>query len=107
MSTFAQNLQIYDPENPTGTPFLLQGPLGTEFNTLADVINAIVNILFPIALIVAFVIVVKSGFDLSRSMGDPAAIKKAQAHITNAVVGIILLALSYWLAQIAVRFFFP
>lgn len=113
MSFIAQALKIQDPQLTGTSPFTLQGPLptdttGTEkFSDIASVINAIVNILFPIALFIAFLLLVQAGFNLSRSMGDAGEVKKAQSRITNIVVGLILLAISYWLAQIATRLFFP
>ena len=106
MSFIAQSLEIIDPENTGGVRKILTGPV-SQFNTLGDIINAVLNILFPLAILIAFVLIVKAGFDLSRSMGDPGVVKKAQAQITNAVIGIILLAVSYWLAQLTTRIFFP
>ncbi|MCR4326139.1 MAG: hypothetical protein NUV52_00600 [Candidatus Roizmanbacteria bacterium] len=106
MSLIAQSLEIIDPESTGGVKKILTGPV-SQFNTLGDIINAVLNILFPLAILIAFVLIVKAGFDLSRSMGDPGVVKKVQAQITNAVIGIILLAVSYWLAQLTTRIFFP
>jgi len=106
MKLLAQTLNIINPD-VTGnvTPSLsISGP--TSFETIADVVNAVLQFLFPLALVIAFVYLVWAGFDLIQSMGNPEGMKKAQAKITNAVLGLVLLGISYWLAQIVVRIFF-
>jgi hypothetical protein len=84
----------------------IQGPLGTKFDSVADIINVVLSYLFPIALIIFFIYLLYGGFTLASNLGNPEAFKKANARITNAVVGIILLAISYWAAKIIYGVFF-
>lgn len=100
----AQELQI--------SGYQIQGPLPTDaatgvssFNTVGDVLNVVLKALFPLALFVVFVYILWAGFDMARSMGNADLVKKARARITNAVIGIIILSISYWLAQIAKQIF--
>lgn len=106
----AQQLQIIDPDNLNASPATVQGPLptdGPQYNTLADVLNPILKIVFPLMLVVAFLLIVWAGFDLARSFGNPEALKKAQARLTNIIIGLVLLAMSYWLAGLVKSIFFP
>ena len=89
----------------------MQGPLPTtgagqvRFNTIADIVNASLQIIFPLAGILVFLYLVWAGFDMVTSLGNADKIKKSTAKITNAIIGLVLLALSYWLAKIAVQMF--
>jgi len=85
--------------------FTLNGPLPAQFNTIGDVVSVVLKAVFPLALFILFVYLLWSGFDMARSWNSPELIKKAKARITNSIIGIILLALSYWLAQIATKIF--
>lgn len=103
----AQTLKIINPDLPTEeqTPSLtIVGK--TNFNTLADVVNAVLKFLFPLALVIAFLYFILAGWDLVQSMGNPEGMKKAQSKMTNAVIGLLLLGISYWMAQILIRIFF-
>ena len=93
----AQSLQI-GGQNITG-------PV-TKFNNLADIINAVLGIVFPLALFALFVFLLWSGFDMVRNLGNPKLVESAKMRITNAIIGIILLAVSYWLSEIVIDIFF-
>lgn len=105
----SQAIQIVDPTENSGTPAVINGPLptGTQYNTLADIINPILKYVMPIALLIAFILLVWAGFELVRSFGNPEALKKASARLTNVIIGLILLAFSYWLAGFVASIFFP
>ncbi|MCR4329810.1 MAG: hypothetical protein NUV65_04685 [Candidatus Roizmanbacteria bacterium] len=102
----AQTLNIIDPDVTGNVTPSLSISGRSNFNTIADLVNAVLHFLFPLALFIAFVYFVWAGWDLIQSMGNPEGMKKAQAKITNAVLGLILLGISYWMAQIVVRIFF-
>lgn len=83
----------------------INGPV-TKFNNITDIINASLKLVFPIALFILFVVLLWSGFDMVRNLGNAKLVESAKARITNALVGIILLAISYWAAQIIFTIFF-
>lgn len=85
--------------------FTINGPLPAQFTTIGSVVSAVMRAVFPIALFILFVYLLWAGFDMARSWNSPELIKKAKARITNSIVGILLLGLSYWLAQIATKIF--
>ncbi|MFA6005395.1 MAG: hypothetical protein WC775_02815 [Patescibacteria group bacterium] len=91
--------------NGTQGSFTLNGPLPAKFATIGDVVTVVMQAVFPLALFVLFIYLLWSGFDMARSWNSPELIKKAKSRITNSIVGIIMLALSYWLAQIATKIF--
>ncbi len=98
MNFLAQSLKISGYE--------IKGPLPAgKFDTTGDVVNALIKIIFPVALFVLFLYLMMAGFDLTRSMGNPEGFKKAKSKMTNAIVGFILLAVSYWMAEIARNIF--
>ena len=102
----AQTLNIIDPDATGNITPIMSISGRTSFNTIADLVNAILKFLFPLALVIAFVYFVWAGWDLVQSMGNPEGMKKAQAKMTHAVLGLVLLGISYWMAQIIVRIFF-
>ena len=85
----------------------IEGPLdSTRFDSVSDIINEVMVIIFPLALFILFIYLLWAGVDLARNLGNPETIKKAKARITNAVIGIILLAISYWIVEILTKIFF-
>lgn len=102
MRTLAQSLNIGGQQ--------IQGPLSqsskaSELSTVGGIVNTFLNYLFPIALFILFIYLVWSGFDIAKSMGNPEELKKAKTKLTNAIIGMILLGVSYWAAEIAVKIF--
>ena len=80
------------PENQTGLQkFTGKAP--------ADIVNSLVQYLFVIAGLILLFLLIFGGFELMTSAGDPEKIKKAQAKITSAIVGFLIIFLSYWIAQ--------
>lgn len=68
--------------------------------TIGEIISAILPYIFVIAGLILFFLLISSGFELLTSAGNPESQKKAQAKLTNAIVGFIIIFLAYWLAQI-------
>jgi len=83
----------------------IKGPID-KFDSLGEVINELLKFLYPIALFIFFIYLLWAGLDLARNLGNPEIIKKAQSRIVNAVVGLILLAISYPLVKIIIDIFF-
>jgi len=68
--------------------------------TLGEIISALLPYIFAIAGIILFVFLVMGGFGLLTSGGDPEKAKNAQARITSALIGFLIIFLAYWLTQI-------
>jgi len=67
--------------------------------SIGDVISSFLSYLFIFAGIGLLVYLVLGGFKLMTSAGDPKAIQSGKSMITNAVVGFIIIFISYWLVQ--------
>lgn len=68
--------------------------------TLGGIISAFLPHLFIGAGLFLFVYLIIGGFELLTSAGNPETIAKAKGKITHALVGFIIIFVSYWLIQI-------
>ncbi len=91
------------------TESLLQSPNLQNMNRLflpgnAGNVGAIINLVLPYVFIIAGLILlfflIAGGFQLMTSPGDEKAVASAKAKITNALIGFLLLFVSYWIVQI-------
>jgi hypothetical protein len=64
------------------------------------IISALLPYLFVIAGLILFGAIIASGFQLLMSAGNPESTKKAQGCLTHAVIGFVIIFVSYWLIQI-------
>lgn len=76
--------------------------LHTEDGSLnpSGVINRALNLLFPLAGIALFVMIVWGGFEMLTGAAKKQALDSGKQRITAALIGFTLLFASYWLAQI-------
>jgi ABC-type Fe3+ transport system permease subunit len=76
---------------------------GKETNPAIDIIRTAANIIAIIAGIGAVIMIIVSGFTLitaggatpGQRSGDPNKIKSARATLTNAIIGIVIIALAW------------
>jgi len=78
-----------------------------DFNNLSlgGIIDALLPFLFVLAGLAMLIFLVYGGFTLLTSGGDPKAVSGAKEKITFAVVGFIVVFISFWLVQIIGRMF--
>lgn len=90
---------IIDPSG-TGTPISITGPL-QGIDKLTDLINVLINvILFPLAGVIVFFILIWGGYDLLMSQGEAEKIQAGKNKITTAIIGLVLLVTSYLITRI-------
>lgn len=82
----------------------ITGPV-EGFNTLADVINRVVEFLIPLAGIILLLVLIWGGYDFLMSQGQPEKIKSAQAKITTGIIGFVLLVFSYVIVKLIAKIF--
>ena len=82
----------------------ITGPL-VGFNNISDIINKIVPFIMSLAGIILFFVLMWGGFDYVSSQGAPEKLKTANAKITAAVIGFILLVLSFLITRIVAFIF--
>lgn len=97
----AQNLQITGVDE-AGNPYSVsfKGPLKDSIGSISDLINLLLSIMYPIAGVILFFMIVIGGFKWMSSQGEPDKLDSARKYMTNGVVGFVLLALSFFLVRL-------
>jgi len=68
--------------------------------TIGEIISALLPYIFTIAGLALFVFLIIGGFGLLTSGGNPEKVKSAQGKITSAIIGFVIIFVSYWLVRI-------
>lgn len=66
---------------------------------LGFIIHEALRYIFVIAGLALLLYLLYGGFQLMTSRGDPGGVKEAQAKITSAIVGFVIIFVAYWLVQ--------
>ena len=67
---------------------------------LASIINELLKYVFPLAGLILFFMLIAGGFQLLTSIGNPEKTKKGYQKIVFALIGFLVIFISYWLMQI-------
>jgi len=84
----------------------LEKSTGSELNLrfagkdLGGIVSALLPYLFAGAGLLLLLFLIYGGLSLMLSRGDPKAVQSAKDKITGALVGFIIVFVSYWLVQI-------
>lgn len=81
--------------------------LKPEFKTLGDFVSGLFNIAFYLAAFLAFFWLVWGAFQYIYAGGDKEKLARAKARVTWAIVGLILVALAFLVAQFAAEILKP
>jgi len=71
-----------------------------------NVIGPLVQLFFVLAIIAALLYLVWGGFKWLTSGGDKQAVASAREHIIAALIGLVIVFLSYFILNIVMNFFF-
>jgi hypothetical protein len=88
---------------PDGTTILSpEGPEGFNFSgaKITDILTALLPYVFVFAGLTLFIFLIIGGFGMLTSAGSPDKMKAAQGKITSAIIGFIIIFISYWLMRI-------
>lgn len=72
---------------------------GTEQSNLTTLVSNVVNILLFIAGALAIIYLIYSGIMYITSAGNPDSAKKGQAGVLNAVIGLVIIVLAFFIAR--------
>lgn len=72
----------------------------SNINSIADIINAILPIVYGVAGIALFGLLIYSGFTWLTSAGDPDKLRKAQGTMVNSVIGLAIVLLAYFATRV-------
>ena len=78
-------------------------PEGMNFGSgtkITHLINSLLPTIFYLAGLILFIMIIIGGFGLLTSGGNPDKMKAAQGKITSAVIGFVIIFISYWLMRI-------
>lgn len=67
---------------------------------IGNIISTLLPYLFTISGIILLLYLIYGGFQLMLSRGDPKGMQAAQAKITTAIVGFLIIFIAYWLVQL-------
>ncbi len=101
LPVFAQNTGSFCP--PGTDKFSLLCP--KETSGIGPIFGTIVNLIFVIAIILAFIFLVYGGLRWVVSGGDKTAVESARNTIIAAIVGLVILFLSYVILNIVLGLF--
>jgi hypothetical protein len=76
-------------------------------NSLAKLIGGFITIIFIVVTIVALFYLIWGGFKWLTSGGDSKAVDSARGHIIAAIIGLIIIFLSYFILNFVLRIFVP
>jgi uncharacterized membrane protein len=81
-----------------------QTKTSSGFNMPSDdfgsLISKLIPFIFTISGIVLLFFIILSGFQMIFSAGDPKAAQAAKSKLTSAVIGFLIIFVSYWIVQI-------
>jgi hypothetical protein len=82
------------------SPAASGGLLAKSNFTLSEIISSLLPYIFTLAGLVLFIMLIMGGFGMLTSAGSPDKMKAAQGKITSAVIGFVIIFISYWLMRI-------
>lgn len=83
--------------------YRIEDPEGMNFGSgtkITHLINYLLPTIFYLAGLILFVMLIVGGFGMLTSGGNPDKMKAAQGKITSAVIGFVIIFISYWLMRI-------
>ena len=72
----------------------------SQWQSIGQIVSRLLVYIFPLAGIATFIYLLIGGFGYLTAAGNEEAAKKAQGQITNALIGFLIIFLSYWIVQI-------
>ncbi|MEK7551535.1 MAG: hypothetical protein AAB532_02955 [Patescibacteria group bacterium] len=74
---------------------------------LGVIIVGLINLIFILSVIVALLYLIWGGFKWLTSGGDKTAVQGAREHIVAAIVGLVIIFMSYFILNFIIQFFIP
>lgn len=63
------------------------------------IINKLLPYIFTISGLLVFLYLVYGGYHMIIAAGDPKGLQEARGKITNAIIGFVIIFISYWLVK--------
>lgn len=94
ITPFLATLGGYSIDTPVGLR-----PEFTQIGALGFIISLFFSFILPLVGIIGFLFFLWSGFQYLMSKGDPKALAAAQARLTYAIIGLIIIFLAFALTS--------
>jgi hypothetical protein len=95
--------------NPVLPPIIGGGTSAENYQSggtaLGAIVNELVGALFIAGFLLAFFYMILGGFTWITAGGDKTKLEKARGEITNAIIGLIIVAAAYALTSLVGQFF--
>ncbi len=92
-SVFAQSLKMPGAGE-------IKGPLAADLTNIGSIINKAIPFIFSFAGLALLLMLIMAGFDLLTSAGDAKKLEMGKQRLTQAIIGILLIIVAYWIVQI-------
>lgn len=70
------------------------------FGTPASLFNTLIPVIFTVAGVILFFLLLFGGFSIIMAHGEPKELEKGSKVLTGALIGFLLIIASYWIMQI-------
>jgi hypothetical protein len=86
---------------------IVQGMGGkvSQLGTIGAFISALLPYIYGFAGIALFLLLIKGGFSMLTSAGDPKKTESAKGELTAAIVGFLIVITAFWITQIMATVF--
>lgn len=98
-SSFAETVNLCDPNSQFGNLCSL------TTGNFGPILGQLLTLIFVVSIVAALFYLVWGGFKWLVSGGDKTAVGAAREHIVAAIVGLVVIFLSYFILNILVKFF--
>lgn len=75
-------------------------PPADKYQDLASILNLLIPLIYIVAGIIFFIMIVFSGFSIIKGAGNPEELKKTQKMLTYSIVGFAIIVISYILVKL-------
>ena len=96
---FAETVNLCDPNSQFGNLCSL------TTGNFGPILGQLLTLIFVVSIVAALFYLVWGGFKWLVSGGDKTAVGAAREHIVAAIVGLVVIFLSYFILNILVKFF--
>ena len=86
------------------SPVFAQDPPKITDGAITNLVDKVLDYLFPIAGLICLVFIIQGGYMWIISAGDPARVKQAQGTLTWAVLGFIFVMVVFMILNAVIKF---
>lgn len=84
---------------------IANSPIADDLSTPGGILSRVLEFAFPIAGLILFVMIVWGGFEILSQSATKKSTEAGRQRITSAIIGFLLLFVSYWIIEVIERVF--